>query len=264
VIRSRSALVAAAGALCIGACGSAQNKPSQTTHTTHRAVAPLGARFTAASRFAGAYVRFLDGAGAARGLPDATASVRALAEQAGPIPATRRRGTLVLVQLRLALGERGSYLLSASDRAHTFYAELTVAPYAGHWLVVALTPPDFVQVLAAAGPGPPRSPLASRPAELVARRFLRGYLPWLYDRARLRTAGTAGTDLQRRLSTRAPRVPTTLQRLSPRLVALAIQHDHGGWQALANITDGSETYELALTVTNLRGQWLVDRVSSPR
>ena len=56
------------------------------------------------SQFAAAYVRFLDGDGTASGLPDATASVRALAGQSGSIPAARQRGTLVMTQLRPAVG----------------------------------------------------------------------------------------------------------------------------------------------------------------
>ena len=36
-----------------------------------------------------------------------------------------------------------------------------------------------------------------------------------------------------------------------------------GWQALPNISDGHETYELVLTVAHTHGRWLVSNVSSP-
>ena len=38
----------------------------------------------------------------------------------------------------------------------------------------------------------------------------------------------------------------------------------GEWQALANVTDGQESYELVLTLTETRGRWLVSSVGNPR
>ena len=66
------------------------------------------------------------------------------------------------------------------------------------------------------------------------------------------------------LSGRPPRVPLTMRSLHPKLAAIALQHDHDGWRALPNITDGHETYELVLTITQTRGRWLVSGVSNPR
>ena len=85
------------------------------------------AQETAAALFAAAYVRFLDGAGTAAALPDATPAVRALAGQAGPVPASRRRGTLVLAQLRPTQRPGASYFVAAHDQAHTFYAQITLS-----------------------------------------------------------------------------------------------------------------------------------------
>ncbi len=48
-----------------------------------------------------------------------------------------------------------------------------------------------------------------------------------------------------------------MQLLRPRLAALGMQRHGGAWQALANITDGRETYELILTLTQTRGRWFV-------
>jgi hypothetical protein len=55
-----------------------------------------------------------------------------------------------------------------------------------------------------------------------------------------------------------------MHSLRPKLVAIALQRRGGGWQALPNITDGRETYELVLTITQTRVRWLVSGVSNPR
>ena len=91
-----------------------------------------------------------------------------------------------MTQLRLAVGNTGSYLLTARDDAHAFYAQITLAEQHGRWLVVELTPPDFVQVFAPPGPPSPAAPPGSAGAQDAARLFLRGYLPWLYGQAPLR------------------------------------------------------------------------------
>ena len=187
--RPRSLLAVAACLLALAGCGGSHSKSDDVGRDTSRVDdADRDQRrgeHAAASLFAAAYVRFLDGAGTASGLPDATAGVRALAGRAGSIPAARRRGTLVMTQLRPAVGAAGSYLLTARDDAHAFYAQMTLAEQHGHWLVVELTPPDFVQVFAPAGPPPPAPPPGSAAAENAARLFLRGYLPWLYGHAPL-------------------------------------------------------------------------------
>ena len=216
------------------------------------------------SQFAAAYVRFLDGAGTASGLPDATSSVRALAARAGSIPAARRRGTLLMTELRPAVGASDSYLLTARDDAHAFYAQMTLAEQHGRWLVAELTPPDFVQVFAPAGPPPPAPPRGSAGAENAARLFLRGYLPWLYGQAPLRAITAATSGLLADLKAHPPRIPPTMQALRPKVAAIAMQRRGHGWQALPNISDGHETYELVLTVAQTRGRWLVSNVSSPR
>ena len=55
-----------------------------------------------------------------------------------------------------------------------------------------------------------------------------------------------------------------MRSLHPKVAAIAMQRHGRGWQALPNITDGRETYELVLTITQTRGRWLVSGVSSPR
>ena len=269
MIRPLSLLAVLACLLGVAGCGNshtgstpagATRRASTTSATTRRGVP--AAEHAAVSQFAAAYVRFLDGAGTAAGLPDATPSALTLAGRAGSIPAARRRGTLVMTQLRPAVGASDSYLLTARDDAHVFYAQMTLAQQDGRWLVEELTPPDFVQVFAPAGPPPPAPPPGSAGAQDAARMFLRGYLPWLYGQAPLSAVRTATGGLLAGFKAHPPRVPPTMQSLQPRVAAIAMQRRGRGWQALPNINDGHETYELVLTVAQTHGRWLVSNVSS--
>jgi len=268
VTRPLSLLAVAACLLALAGCGGSHSKSmmsgatrsASTTSTTNTAAA----EYVAVSQFAAAYVRFLDGDSIASELPDATPGVRALAGQSGSIPAARRRGTLVMTQLRPAVGNTGSYLLAARDDAYAFYAQMTLAEQHGHWLVVELTPPDFVQVFAPPGPPSPALPPGSAGAQDAARLFLRGYLPWLYGHAPLRKITGVTSRLLASLKTHPPRVPPTIQSLRPKVAALAMQRRDRSWQAFPNINDGRETYELVLTVAQTRRRWLVSNVSSPR
>jgi len=240
---------------------SAATRRAPTSATTSRA-APA-AKYAAASEFAAAYVRFLDGAGTTSALADAASSVRTQARRAGSIPAARRRGTLRITQLRAAVGASDSYLLTARDHAHAFYAQLTLADQHGRWVVIELTPPDFAQVFASAGPRPPPPPPGSAGAEHAALRFLHAYLPWLYGQAPLRTITTATSGLLADLKAHPPRIPPTIRSMRPHIAAIAIKRRGPGWQALPNITDEHETYELVLTVVaRTRGRWLVSNVST--
>jgi hypothetical protein len=265
VTRTRS-LLGAACVLALAGCGSSHSKPVKSGATRRTSTTPTTitgrSEQTAASLFAGAYVRFLDGAGTASGLPEATPTVRALAGRTGAIPAARRRGKLLITELRQAVGAGNSYLVAARDDAHTFYAQITLSERHGRWLVVALTPPDFVQVFAPLGPPPPAPPRGSAAVEDAARLFLRGYLPWLYGQAPLRAITAATSELLAGLEAHPPRIPPTTRPLRPTVAAIAMQRHGHGWQALPNISDGRETYELVLTVDHTRGRWLVSNVSS--
>jgi hypothetical protein len=268
VTRPRSLLTALACLLSLAGCGGSHTASRSTTSapadTTRRASTTTGAiarQDAAVSGFAAAYVRFLDGAGTARRLPDATSTVRALAGRAGPIPAARRRGTLVISEVRAAVSASNSYLLSARDDAHAFYAQMTLAEQDRRWLVAKLTPPDFVQVFAPAGPPPTAPPPGSAGAEDAARLFLRGYLPWLYGQAPLRAISGATSGLLADFKAHPPRIPPTMQALRAKVAAIAMQRRGNGWQALPNISDGDETYELVLTIAQTHGRWVVSNVS---
>ena len=267
--RTRSLLAGLACLLGVAGCGGSHTASTPTTSpgATRRAssttTSQVALEDAAVSQFAAAYLRFLDGVGTASGLPDATSSVRALAARAGSIPAARRRGTLLMTELRAA-GASDSYLLTARDDAHAFYAQMTLAEQHGRWLVAQLTPPDFVQVFAPAGPPPPAPPPESAAAENAARLFLRSYLPWLYGQAPLRAITAATSGLLANFKAHPPRIPPTMQALRPKVAAIAMQRHGSGWQALPNISDGHETYELVLTVEQTHGRWLVNNIGSPR
>jgi hypothetical protein len=258
VTRFPAVLIAAACLLGLAACGGSGSPTS--IGRTPRASTPASQQ-TALAQFASAYVRFLDGNGTASRLPDATAAVRRLANRAGSIPAARRRGTLVMTQLHRAAGERNSYFLSARDDAHLFYVQLGLADQHGRSIVAQLTPPDFVQVLTPPAP-PPTPPNGSAAALDAAERFLAAYLPWLYRQAPLRAADSATSTLLTALRAHPPRVPPAIRTLRPRVAAIGMQRDGRSWQALANISDGHEAFELVLAHTH--GRWLVTAASSPR
>ena len=213
--------------------------------------------------FARSYVRLLGGRFNAKELPGATAAVRALAGQAGAIPAARRRGPLALTNLRPATSGTRSYVLTARDTAHTFYAQLTLGHRASGWLVDGLDPPDFVQALARPAPAPSPATAGSAHARAAARRFLGGYLPSLYGDASTRSVTRVSEPLRTSLKRRRLRVPPIIQNLHPHVAAIGIQHHDQRWRALTNINDGRDTYQLDLTVADQHGRWIVTNVSSP-
>jgi uncharacterized protein YceK len=231
--------------------------------TSGSATRSASARAVAAV-FAGAYVRFLDGELTAAQLSDATAPVRRLAAAGGQVPPARRRGTLVLVSLKPAQGVPGRWYLAARDLAHTFYAAVDVGVLARRPVVTGIETPDFEQVLAPPGPPAPPPPAGSQPALNAARVFLRGYLPWLYAEGPLGAIHDATSGLLAYLKVHPPIVPLTMQHLHPRVAAIAVQRDGGSWQALPNITDGDETYELVLSLDLTAGRWVVSAVSLPQ
>jgi hypothetical protein len=261
VRRPSPILTVALWLLVLAGCGSSSSGSHSGTASTANSSTPAAVQAVVAS-FAGAYVRFLDGDGTAARLPDATASVRLQAGTGGAIPPLRRRGTLVMVSLTPAQGAPDRWDLSARDLAHTFYATIDVGVLAGRAIVTGIETPDFEQVLAPPGPQPPPAHAGSLPALNAARVFLAGYLPWLYHEAPLTSIQGASPALLEYLKANTPRVPLTMQGLHPRVAAIAVQRHRGSWQALPNITDGQETYELVLSLRLTAGRWLVTAVAN--
>ena len=104
----------------------------------------------------------------------------------------------------------------------------------------------------------------SGPAEHAAYVFIGAYLAWLYRRAPLQAVTAATSALLGGFKAHQPRVPPTMQPRHPKVVAIAMQRRGRGWQALANINDGHETYELVVMVVQTHGRWLVSNVSLPQ
>jgi hypothetical protein len=250
--------------LCVAVlsgCGSSSS--TSGTATAARSITPAAVQ-NVVGLFAGAYVRFLDGDQTAMQLPDAAPSVRRLAAEGGQVPPAARRGTLLMVSLIPAPGVPDEWYVGARDLAHTFYATIDVGELAGRAIVTGIGTPDFEQDLAPPGPPPPPPPKGSLPALDAARVFLRGYLPWLYAEGPLGAIHDATPGLLAYLKAHTPRVPLTIQGLHPRVAAIAVQRRGAVWQALPNITDGHETYELVLTLHFVEERWLVSAIANPQ
>jgi hypothetical protein len=241
------------------------NHPSAPPAVSGSPTAPAAGSTSAAAIarvFATAYGRYLDGHAAAAALPDATTAARA---QAGAIiPPARRAGPLTVQSVQpIPAGER--FVIALRDRAHLFTAQLTLAALSDRWVVVAVAPADLDTMLAPTPPAIP-PPAGSAPAEHAARTFISGYLTWLYGHAPLRAVRTATLGLLAGFKAHPPRVPPTIQALRATVEAIGMQRRGRGWQALANISDGQQTYELELTIahTHTHRRWLISNVSSPR
>jgi hypothetical protein len=277
--RRRVLLVASLAAILAGGCGSST---SMSTHAPQPGASGSGATATAATRstsstpaarhsaprvtpaavaaaFAGAYARYLDGLLSAAALPSSTPTARA---RAGPvIPPADRAGALSVQSLQPLAGGQ-TFAAQLRDRAHTFAAQLTVGRVGSRWQIVGLHAPDLDSILHTQNRPIPQ-PSGSAGAARAARAFMGGYLPWLYGEARVSAIHGATLALLGRLKAHPPNIPPSLQGLHPRLAALGMERHAPGWQALANVTDGRQTYDLTLTVVSDHGRWLVSDVSYP-
>ncbi len=263
-MRRHLILTAAVCVALLSGCGSS----STTSEGTHPAISSpassAGSVQAVVGLFAGAYLRFLDGELSSAQLPGATAAARQLAAAGGQVPPARRRGTLVLASLTPARGVRGRWYLAARDLARTYYAAIDVSTLAGRPVVTGIETPDFEQVFAPASPPAPSPPPAARGPLNAARVFLHGYLPWLYAEGPLDAIHDATPGLLAYLKAHTPRVPISMEGLHPRVAALAVERHGGSWQALPNITDGQETYELVLALRLANRLWVVGAVTNPQ
>ncbi|MFZ0088402.1 MAG: hypothetical protein WAL63_02770 [Solirubrobacteraceae bacterium] len=157
-----------------------------------------------------------------------------------------------------ALPGHHNFVVGFTDRAHRFSAQLTVAPDQARWRVTQVLAPDLDSILRPSSP----IPLArgSHGASGAAREFLSRYLLWLFGQAPATAIHDGAPQLVAKLKAHPPRVPPTLRHVQLRLVAIGMQPARGGWTALANVTDGQQTYELTLAVVRRGGRWLVNSV----
>jgi hypothetical protein len=259
-----SVLALAGVAAASAGCGSQQTNSVSTrtgpgvvvtsSSAPVRGELPSGLESSAVRAFAVTYGRYLDGRLPATALTDATPTAQA---QAGaPIPARSRAGNPTVAYIHRAPGA-DSFTVGYRDRAHSCSAQLALARRQTRWQITQVVAPDLDSILR-----PSRAiPLTpgSGAAAMAARRFLYGYLPWLYGHARATAIHAGSEQLIDQLKAHSPRVPTTLQHVHPRLVGLGTQHARGAWIALANVTAGQQTYELTVTVA----RWRVTKVNAP-
>ena len=247
--------------VALAGCAGQRSRPTitATRRTATPAPVPVIAPATVARRFASAYAHYLDGELAADQLPNLSPTSRG---QTGPVlPARARAGSLRVAGV-IALSGYGRFVAKLRDHAHNYAIQVTVAEQYSRQQVVGLVAPDFDSVLEGSQ-GAIRQPSRSAGAERSARSFLAGYLPWLHGHGHTSAIHDATPGLVAKLKRHPPVIPWTLQGLHGQLVALGMQAARGGWMALANVTDGHQTYELTLAVARTRGHWLVGSVQAP-
>jgi hypothetical protein len=238
-------------ALALSACGSS---------TSHHHAAPLTENHASAA-FAAAYVQFLDGHGSADGLPYSSASVRGRAATGGQLPAGDRRGSLQLVGVKTSGPDQ--IILSARNDKGILYAQETLTNTQRQgWRVTSLMTPDFEQAFAKGSSAAAPQPAGSAAAKQAARTFLAGFLPYYYGHGSAKAIRDATPALVKQLAAHPPNVPPTMTRLRGRVGAIGMQRIHTGWLALAEITDGQETYQLNLSLRSQHGRWLVVKETS--
>jgi hypothetical protein len=230
---------------------------------------PTSSAAPAAAAFARAYVRFLDGHRATAPLPRASARIRRLAAEAGPIPTATRSGRLTItkVTVQQATGStRAQAVVTARNRRHGLSFEVSLAYRASRWVVVSLLLPDPDTILAplaapiARATPPGRPPQAARSA---ASRFLRSYLRFTYGHVQARRLRDVTAWVRRRLAANPPRVPRAVRALRPIVRSLALERRGSGWTAVAAVADGRSTYVVVFDLTNKAGTWAVSSIHPP-
>ena len=105
---------------------------------------------------------------------------------------------------------------------------------------------------------------APRPPEAAARRFLDGYLAYLYGRGSTSEIRAAAPQLIRRLRRRPPRISPATRKRRPRVVEIsAAAQRHGREIVTAEIADGDVArYPIELALRRRGGRWRVARVET--
>ena len=210
---------------------------------------------SAVMRFAQTYGEYLDGRRPA--VRVAEASTIDVGIRIAP---NARTGRLQVTSVAPApLGRPSGFVLR--DRTHTIRFTVTIARVHDTYLVRSFTPPDLDSVAQA----PPRAiaqPHGSAPAQRTARRFLAGFLPWVYGYGKASAIADSTPQLGRQLKGPSP-AQVSARNLDPQVVAIGMVRTRRGWSAEANITDSQRAYELQLTLRPARGGWAVSDVRDP-
>lgn len=113
------------------------------------------------------------------------------------------------------------------------------------------------------GNGTPGGSAPSTQAEAAARRFLAGYLPYIYGRGSASAIRAASPQLGRRLRRERPRVSPATRRRRPRIADLSARSLIDGALVVAEIADGGVArYPIELVLERRGGRWQVARVGS--
>jgi hypothetical protein len=118
---------------------------------------------------------------------------------------------------------------------------------------------------AAPVPGPQRRPgrqVPPRAVDRAARRFLAGYLRYLYGRGGARQIRAVSGALRRRLAARPPRVSPATRQRRPRITAITGRRVGARrWALVAQVEDGGvERYPLSLQLDRQHGTLVVTRL----
>jgi hypothetical protein len=222
-----------------------------------------------ASVFAKQYVRYLGGETNPSTLTLATAPVRRIARQAGPIPPRSRSGQLRLISLQPVSGQQAAFTMIAHEAQHTLIAQFAMAQLEGQWRVIRLVPPDFAVRLASISAPPlgvkstPSNPSPPPGARAAALAFVRRYLLYSYGRTPASGLKAITATLQRTLAAQPPRVPTAVRSLTPSIRSLTLEHPDGRqWTAIASVTDGQRTYLIAVGMVHESEGWAASSIHS--
>lgn len=150
---------------------------------------------------------------------------------------------------------RGAFWIAAATLA---CAALVLLLLPGVETAPSPEPASEAMVTAPPGPAPHRArPLAGPLA--AARRFLGGYLPFLYGHGAARAIAAAAPSLRDRLAASRLRVPPAASDRHPRVVGLDGRRLTAGRVFVtATIGDGGPaTYPISLTLAPRNGRWLV-------
>ncbi len=100
-----------------------------------------------------------------------------------------------------------------------------------------------------------------RAAARAARAFVGPYLLYTYGQAQARQVPAADPTLIAQLAANPPSVPPSVRSRHPKVTSLLVSGGQTGQVAFqANVSDGTVTYGVPLTVTREQNRWLVTSV----
>lgn len=123
-------------------------------------------------------------------------------------------------------------------------------------------PPAPGPIIGGHGPPAARDPLTSgqrRQASAAVRRFLVGYLPYLYGRGTAGRVAPVTPSVARTLRSGSARVTPAQRRKRPRVAALKVtgQTARSALAAVQVADGGPATFQLTLTVERRAGRWVI-------